>query len=71
MTVHQTSASAAVRIAVPGFQVSEGFNSALPKLRHAFEASCRLIEFYRRFRSELDRHANAATPLEPATIPPV
>ena len=62
MSVHQTSASTAVRIEVPGFQISEGFPSACLKLDQAFEASCRLIDFYRRSRVLLEKHAKAATP---------
>jgi hypothetical protein len=46
MTVHQTVASAAIRIETEGFKVADGIEAGLPKVRKAFEASVRLIEFY-------------------------
>jgi hypothetical protein len=46
MTVHQTVASAAIRIETEGFNVADGIEAGLPKVRKAFEASVRLIEFY-------------------------
>lgn len=62
MSVHQTGASAAVRIDTPGFVISGGIAEGLPKTRLGFEASSRLIALYRRKRMELDRAAEAATP---------
>jgi hypothetical protein len=64
MTVHQTGAAAAIRIKSPGFQITDGFAPALPKVKAAFEASARLIQFYRRLRSDLDRQAETATPAQ-------
>jgi len=60
MTVHQTGKSAAVRIAVEGFQVSEAPEVSMPKVRAAFTACERLIRFYRRHRDTLDRAAAAS-----------
>lgn len=54
MTVHQTSGSAAVRLVVRGFDISEGVGAGLPRLRNAFVACERLIRFYRENRDELD-----------------
>jgi hypothetical protein len=54
MFVHQTKASAAIRIETEGFDIEAGIERELPKLRASFEASARLLSFYRRFRSELD-----------------
>jgi hypothetical protein len=62
MSVHQTNASAAIRIQTLGFCVADGIGNGLPKVQSAFEASFRLIEFYRRHRTKLDQHAKAATP---------
>jgi hypothetical protein len=63
MAIHQTAASAAIRIETPGFRPDDGFDESLPKLREAFEASQRLIEFYRQHRPDLDQAAREATPL--------
>lgn len=53
MTVHQTSASTAVRLEVGGFQISDGVKAGMPRVRAAFEACERLIRFYRLHRVEL------------------
>ncbi len=61
MSIHQTSASAAIRLEVSGFQVTEG-EDGIQKARDAFKACARLIEFYRANRSDLDSAAHVATP---------
>lgn len=67
MTVHQTAAAAAIRLDAPKFEISEGLDTTLPKVRIAFELSARLIQFNRKHREELDRQASAATPVEAAS----
>lgn len=61
MSIHQTSASAAIRLEVAGFRVTEG-EAGLHKAREAFKACARLIEFYRKNRDDLDAAAQIATP---------
>lgn len=63
MSIHQTAASAAVRLETEGFLVTDLPEAGLRKLRSAFEASARLIAFYRNHRVALDRAAMAAVPL--------
>lgn len=63
MSVHQTSASAVIRIETTGFRIADGVAVGMPKVRAAFEASSRLIALYRRARVELDQAAKAATPV--------
>jgi hypothetical protein len=53
MTVHQTGKSAAIRIQVEGFKVSD--EAALPKIHAAFAACVRLIKFYRQNKDLLDK----------------
>lgn len=60
MTVHQTAASAAIRITVEGFTPNDGLEAGMPKVERAFQAAGALIEFYRRNRRELDQAALAA-----------
>ena len=48
MTVHQTGASSAIRIAVPSFQVADGGDASRPKFVAAFTAASQLIEFLQR-----------------------
>ncbi|MEY9185778.1 hypothetical protein ABIG06_007333 [Bradyrhizobium sp. USDA 326] len=62
MTVHQTGAAAAIRLKSPEFTIANGIDEGIPKVKAAFEASSRLIQFYRAFRPELDQHAKASTP---------
>lgn len=62
MSIHQTSASAAIRLEVAGFRVTEG-EAGLHKAREAFSACARLIEFYRAHRPDLDAAAQIATPI--------
>jgi hypothetical protein len=62
MTIHQTAASAAVRIQSPGFRISDGVEIGMPRVRAAFAASVRLIDFYREKRAELEKAARIATP---------
>lgn len=62
MTVHQTGKSAAIRIRVEGFKVSEPFDTLLPKVRAAFAACVRLIRFYRQNRENLDKAASESVP---------
>jgi hypothetical protein len=63
MFVHQTNASAAIRIETGGFAIADGILEGMPKVRSAFEASSRLIEWYRRSRVEIDQGAKEATPI--------
>jgi hypothetical protein len=63
MSVHQTNASAAIRIESSGFLIQDGIADGMPKIRSAFEASSRLIALYRGARVELDQGAKAATPV--------
>jgi hypothetical protein len=63
MSVHQTGASAAIRVETPRFGVSEGFSEAAPKIKAAFEAASHLIGFYCQFQKELNEGAAAATPI--------
>ena len=62
MTVHQTGAAAAIRLKAPAFTIADGIPDGLPKVKAAFAAAARLIEFYRASAVELNRHAKAATP---------
>ena len=57
MTLHQTSASTAVRLTVEGFQTADPIGGDMPKVRAAFAACSRLIDFYRRHRESLDAAA--------------
>jgi hypothetical protein len=71
MTVHQTGKSAAIRIRVEGFKVSEPTDAMLEKVRNAFSASTRLIRFYRQHRETLDRAASESVQsrILPWTVP--
>lgn len=62
MTVHQTNAAAAIRLRSAAFRIADGIPAGILKVRAAFRAASRLIEFYRAHAAELDRHAKAATP---------
>jgi hypothetical protein len=62
MTVHQTRKSAAIRIRVEGFKVSEPLDTVLPKVRAAFAACVRLIRFYRQNCKILDKAALESVP---------
>jgi hypothetical protein len=62
MTVHQTGKSAAIRIVVDGFKVSEPNEPVLSKVRSAFAACVRLIQFYRQNRVSLDKAASESLP---------
>jgi hypothetical protein len=62
MTVHQTSAAAAIRITAPAFRVADGIPDGIPKVRAGFGAASRLIEFYRTHAAQLNLHAKSATP---------
>lgn len=53
MSAHKTGKSAAVRISVEAFRVSEPDEAALANVRAGFDASKRLINFYRRHRGIL------------------
>lgn len=63
MSIQQTAASAAVRLETEGFLVTDLPEDGIRKVRAAFEASARLIEFYRNHRDALDKAALAAIPL--------
>lgn len=65
MTVHQTAASSAIRLTTQGFRPDEPIESGMIAVRQAFEASRRLIEFYRENRTDLDDAAASATPVQP------
>lgn len=62
MTVHQTNAAAAIRLTSAAFRIADGIPDGIPKVRSAFRAASRLIEFYRAHTAELDLHAKASTP---------
>jgi hypothetical protein len=62
MTVHQTSAAAAIRLTSPAFRIADGIPDGLPKVKGAFAAASRLIAFYRTYAAQLDQHAESATP---------
>lgn len=59
MTVHQTGQSAAIRLQVRGFSVAEPLEDNEPKVREAFGACAKLIQFYRTHREVLDAAAAA------------
>jgi hypothetical protein len=59
MTVHQTAASAAIRLEVQGFTISDGLDACLARVEKAFEASERLIRFFRHHRAVLENAAEA------------
>ncbi len=61
MSVHQTGRSAAIRIETERFDVPEGIEIGLPKIRRTFEAGSCLISFFRQFKQELLAAAEAAT----------
>lgn len=61
MTVHQTGAAAAVRLTVEAFQISDGIESGMKKMRSAFQALERLIRFYRANKKLLDHSALEST----------
>ena len=62
MTLRQASASAAISIETRAFTVSDGVEQGMPKVREAFGAARRLIEFYRQHRDTIVHAANQATP---------
>jgi hypothetical protein len=62
MTVHQTGAAAAIRLTAPAFAIADGIPVGLQKVKLAFAAAARLIEFYRSFAGGLNEHAKKATP---------
>lgn len=64
MTVHQTGAAAAIRLTAPEFAIADGIQVGLPKVKLAFAAAARLIDFYRSSAAELNEQANTATPEE-------
>jgi hypothetical protein len=62
MTAHQTGKSAAIRLEVESFTVSQVDDSALLRLRKAFEACVHLTRFYYSHRKELDDAALNSLP---------
>jgi hypothetical protein len=62
MTVHQTGGAAAIRLTAPAFAIADGIPIGLPKVKLAFAAAARLIEFYRSFSAGLNEYAKSATP---------
>jgi hypothetical protein len=67
MKIDEFGGSAAIWVTTPAFKVEDGLETGLPKVRKAFEASERLIKFYRTHRQALHAAASAATP--PVTPP--
>jgi hypothetical protein len=65
MTLVQTGKSAAIRIRVLGFKVREPHEIAMPKVRLAFSACVRLIQFYRAHREVLNQLSAESFPLAP------
>lgn len=63
MSIHQTAKAAAIRIEADGFAVTDELELALSRIRSAFSAAARLMEFYRANRTELDEAARRATPI--------
>ena len=63
MSIHQTGEAAAIRIETDGFATNHELELSLRRIRSAFSASARLIEFYRKNWSELDEAASRATPI--------
>jgi hypothetical protein len=62
MTIHQTGKSAAIRIKVDKFELSEPWETGQVRVRAAFAACERLIRFYRTHREALDRAASESLP---------
>jgi hypothetical protein len=62
MTVHQTGKSAAIRLEVEGFSVTEPDEAVLSNLRAAFTACVRLVRFYRRNHEVLNKAASESLP---------
>ena len=62
MSVHQTGKSAAIRVEVDPFIVSEPDDLVLSKVRAAFAASVKLIHFYRENGEALSRAAVTSIP---------
>ena len=62
MTIHQAGGSTAIRIETNGFRIEDGIEVGMPKVREAFIAAQRLIEFYRLHRGVLEKAAQEATP---------
>ena len=63
MSIHQTGEATAIRVETDGFAMTDEIELGLVRVRSAFSASARLIEFYRRNRDKLDRAAFEATPV--------
>lgn len=47
MSIHQTEKSAAIRIEVPPFEIPEGLEVTVPKIRTALVAAAKLAQFYK------------------------
>lgn len=62
MTVHQTGKSAAIRLVVNGFKVSEPNEAVLSKVRSAFAACVCLVQFYRKNKHALNQAAAESLP---------
>jgi len=62
MFVQQTGKATAIRIEVPSFEICELDDAVLTKVRAAFGACVRLIQFYRQNRMLLDEAAAASLP---------
>lgn len=62
MTVRPNGGSAAIRLEVEPFWPFEPLDEGLPKVRRAFAACARLVEFYRSHRVALEHAARSAIP---------
>lgn len=60
MTLHQTGKSASIRITVPEFVITEGWECCKDAITAGFEAASRLIAYFREHRSSLLEAADAA-----------
>ena len=67
MEIHQTGKSAAIRIEVDRFEITEPDEAAMRKVRAAFAACVKLIRFYRNNREILDK-AVLESPPEPVRL---
>ena len=63
MTIHQAGVATVIRVGVEPYNVEDGVESGMPKVRRAFQAAERLLRFYRQHKAQLDKAAADATPL--------
>lgn len=67
MAIHQTGKSAAIRIEVDRFEITQPDEAAMRKVRAAFAACVKLIRFYRNNRGILDKAVLESLP-EPVRL---